>query len=305
MVLSNFVNSGLRQIKVLTQYKSASLEEHIARAWHLSPMLDNFIETIPAQQRTGKDWFKGSADAVFQTMHVDHRRGARPRVHLRRRPRLQDGRAPDARRSTSPTTPTSRSPPSPSSKHEAKDFGVIEAEADGRIKAFHEKVAEPPHDGRPAGMCLASMGNYIFKTERADRARSSATPTVETSPHDFGKDIIPTMVKARASASSSTTSAKTASPARRRATPTGATSAPSTPTGPRRWTSSPSSRRSTSTTTAGRIRTGLQPRPAGQVRLPRRGQRARRHRDREPGLARLHHLRRPHPPERALATACA
>src|SRR3954464_13219578 len=70
VVLSNFVNSGLRQIKVLTQYKSASLEEHIARAWHLSPMLDNFIETIPAQQRTGKDWFKGSADAVFQTQHV-------------------------------------------------------------------------------------------------------------------------------------------------------------------------------------------------------------------------------------------
>src|SRR5215471_2523554 len=70
MVLSNFVNSGLRQIKVLTQYKSASLEEHIARAWHLSPMLDNYIETIPAQQRTGKDWFKGSADAVFQTMHI-------------------------------------------------------------------------------------------------------------------------------------------------------------------------------------------------------------------------------------------
>src|SRR5260221_8412473 len=70
MVLSNFVNSGLSRIKVLTQYKSASLEEHIARAWHLSPMLDNFIETIPAQQRTGKDWFKGSADAIFQTMHV-------------------------------------------------------------------------------------------------------------------------------------------------------------------------------------------------------------------------------------------
>src|SRR5829696_9120175 len=70
VVLSNFVNSGLHRIKVLTQYKSASLEEHIARAWHLSPMLDNFIETIPAQQRTGKSWFKGSADAVYQTMHI-------------------------------------------------------------------------------------------------------------------------------------------------------------------------------------------------------------------------------------------
>src|SRR5688572_13882670 len=70
IVLSNFVNSGLARIKVLTQYKSASLEEHIARVWRLSPMLDNFIETIPAQQRTGKNWFRDSADADYQTQHV-------------------------------------------------------------------------------------------------------------------------------------------------------------------------------------------------------------------------------------------
>src|SRR5499427_7176719 len=70
IVLSNFVNSGLHRIKILTQYKSASLEEHIAHGWRLSAMLDNFIETIPAQQRTGKSWFRGSADAVYQTQHV-------------------------------------------------------------------------------------------------------------------------------------------------------------------------------------------------------------------------------------------
>src|SRR3954463_1635740 len=70
IVLSNFVNSGLARIKVLTQYKSASLEEHIARVWRLSPMLDQFIEAIPAQQRTGLSWFKGSADAVYQCQHV-------------------------------------------------------------------------------------------------------------------------------------------------------------------------------------------------------------------------------------------
>src|SRR5579863_9401150 len=70
IVLSNFVNSGLSRIKVLTQYKSASLEEHIARVWRLSPILDQFIEAIPAQQRTGLSWFKGSADAVHQCMHV-------------------------------------------------------------------------------------------------------------------------------------------------------------------------------------------------------------------------------------------
>ena len=70
IVLSNFVNSGLSRIKVLTQYKSASLEEHIARDWRLSPILDQFIEAIPAQQRTGKTWFRGSADAVCQCQHV-------------------------------------------------------------------------------------------------------------------------------------------------------------------------------------------------------------------------------------------
>src|SRR3984957_6614341 len=70
IVLSNFVNSGLARIKILTQYKSASLEQHIARVWRLSPILDQFIEAIPAQQRTGKSWFRGSADAVYQCQHV-------------------------------------------------------------------------------------------------------------------------------------------------------------------------------------------------------------------------------------------
>ena len=70
IVLSNFVNSGISKIKVLTQYKSASLEEHIARNWRLAPILDQFIEAIPAQQRTGKTWYRGSADAVWQCKHV-------------------------------------------------------------------------------------------------------------------------------------------------------------------------------------------------------------------------------------------
>src|ERR1700704_5707932 len=70
IVLSNFVNSGLTRIKVLTQYKSASLEEHIARTWRLSAITDDYIEPLPAQQRTGASWYKGSADAVWQCKHV-------------------------------------------------------------------------------------------------------------------------------------------------------------------------------------------------------------------------------------------
>jgi glucose-1-phosphate adenylyltransferase len=192
IVLSNFVNSGLSRIKVLTQYKSASLEEHIARAWHVSPMLDNFIETIPAQQRTGKSWFKGSADAVYQTEHIitdespehvfifggDHvyKMDVRQMMvqHLETNA--------DVTVAAIPVT-----------LQEARSFGVIEADDAGRIKAFHEKVAEPPAmPGRP-GMALASMGNYIFKTSALIEALESDA-VLETSAHDFGRDIIPSMV---------------------------------------------------------------------------------------------------------------
>jgi len=192
MVLSNFVNSGLRQIKVLTQYKSASLEEHIARAWHLSPMLDNFIETIPAQQRTGKDWFKGSADAVYQTMHVitdeapDHVCifGGDHVYKMDVRQMLAEHLANDADVTVAAI---------PVKKQEAKEFGVIETGAEGQIKAFHEKVVDPPQMADRPGMCLASMGNYIFKTSALTRALEGDA-ALETSLHDFGKDIIPTMV---------------------------------------------------------------------------------------------------------------
>ncbi|MEO7331533.1 MAG: glucose-1-phosphate adenylyltransferase [Minicystis sp.] len=192
IVLSNFVNSGLSRIKVLTQYKSASLEEHIARAWHLSPMLDNFIETIPAQQRTGKSWFKGSADAVYQTEHIitdespehvfifggDHVY----KMDVRQMMAQHLETNADVTVAAIPVT-----------LQEARSFGVIESDDQGRIKAFHEKVAEPPAmPGRP-GMALASMGNYIFKTSALiDALESDAV--LETSAHDFGRDIIPTMV---------------------------------------------------------------------------------------------------------------
>ena len=194
IVLSNFVNSGLHRIKVLTQYKSASLEEHIARAWRLSPMLDNFIETIPAQQRTGKSWFRGSADAVYQTQHVitdespehvcifggDHvyKMDVRQMLadHLERRAEV-----------------TVAGVPVP--KKEATAFGVIEADAQGRILAFHEKVADPPTMPGKPDMALASMGNYIFRTDALLEALEKDA-TDEGSAHDFGKDIIPKMVKA-------------------------------------------------------------------------------------------------------------
>ena len=192
IVLSNFVNSGLTKIKVLTQYKSASLEEHIARSWRLSPMLDSFIETIPAQQRTGKSWFKGSADAVFQTEHVITDESPEHVFifggdHVYK----MDMRQMMAQHLSTDAEVTVAAVPVP--LKEAREFGVIEVDEQGHIKAFHEKVENPPPmPGRP-DMALASMGNYIFKTgpllETLER-----DAVLDSSAHDFGKDIIPAMV---------------------------------------------------------------------------------------------------------------
>jgi glucose-1-phosphate adenylyltransferase len=192
IVLSNFVNSGLSRIKILTQYKSASLEEHIARVWRLSPILDQFIEAIPAQQRTGLSWFKGSADAVYQCQHVIT--DEKPEIvaifggdHVYK----MDMRQMMAQHLSTNADVTVAAVPVP--LKEAREFGVIEVDAQGRIKAFHEKVNNPPPmPGRP-DMALASMGNYVFKTgpllETLER-----DAVLETSAHDFGRDIIPTMV---------------------------------------------------------------------------------------------------------------
>jgi len=193
IVLSNVVNSGLTRVKIITQYKSASLEEHIARAWRLSPMLDSYIETIPAQQRTGLSWFKGSADAVYQTMHVieDEKPeqvaifGGDNVYKMDVRQMLLEHLHKDADITVAAI---------PVTVAEARSFGVIEVDADGRIIAFHEKVENPPEmPGRP-GMCLASMGNYIFRTQGLlDALHADAKD--DTSKHDFGRNIVPMMVQ--------------------------------------------------------------------------------------------------------------
>ncbi len=193
IVLSNFVNSGLTRIKVLTQYKSASLEEHIARVWHLAPILDQYIEAIPAQQRTGKTWYRGSADAVYQCEHVIH--DEKPEHvcifggdHVYkmdvRQMLVHHGR----------TRAESTVAVIPVPKREASDFGVVEIDADGRILGFHEKVQSPPTMPGNAEMCLASMGNYIFRTESLLREIEDDAKR-EEGHHDFGHDILPHMVR--------------------------------------------------------------------------------------------------------------
>jgi glucose-1-phosphate adenylyltransferase len=156
-------------------------------------MLDNFIETIPAQQRTGKSWFKGSADAVFQTEHVITDESPDQvcifggdnvyKMDVRQMLDVHVERKADVTVAAIPVT-----------LKEAREFGVIECDSSGRIIAFHEKVQNPPPMPGRSDMALASMGNYIFDTQ-ALMETLDEDAAQEQSAHDFGRDIIPQMVK--------------------------------------------------------------------------------------------------------------
>lgn len=192
-VLSNFANSGILKIKVLTQYKSDSLSNHITRGWRLSSMLGHYVETVPAQMRTGPEWYKGSADAVYQNLNLvtdeepdfvfvfgaDHvyRMDVRQMLHYHRE-KVAD--------CTVAAIPMPRS--------EAPSFGVIEVDSSGRMLGFQEKPSVEEAKTMPGDptRVLASMGNYIFTTDTLVREiiRDAGR---EDSEHDFGKSIIAEM----------------------------------------------------------------------------------------------------------------
>ncbi|HEX4461076.1 MAG TPA: glucose-1-phosphate adenylyltransferase [Polyangia bacterium] len=190
-VLSNFVNSGLLQIKVLTQYKSDSLNTHIARGWRLPAFLDLYVEVVPAQQRTGGSWFKGSADAIHQSLNVitdedpDHV-AVFGGDHMYK----MDVRQMVDAHIESRADATVAAIPVPVA--EATAFGVIEVDDRGKVITFDEKPQHPREiPGRP-GWALASMGNYVFRTGAL--VEELARDASGNSAHDFGRNILPEMV---------------------------------------------------------------------------------------------------------------
>lgn len=190
--LSNFVNSGFFKIKVLTQYKSESLSQHISRGWHLPSQVDQYIEIVPAQQRTGPGWYIGSADAIYQNLNLIADEtpqdvcvfGADNIYKMDVSQMLRFHRKRDAGLTVAAI---------PVPIAEAHNFGVIEVDENWKIVRFLEKPAKPPHmPGNPA-MALASMGNYIFDADTLveELLKDANDPT---SVHDFGKNIITNMV---------------------------------------------------------------------------------------------------------------
>jgi len=193
-VLSNFVNSGIKSIYVLTQFKSQSLTEHLHRAWagtNLRP--GNFIIPVPAQMQTpGEVWYAGTADAIYQNLNLV--RDTRPDLvavfggdHIY----FMDVSRMMRQHVRSGADVTIAALPVP--KEQAHRFGVIEAGAGGWIKGFHEKVpAPPPLPGDPE-RCYASMGNYVFSREVLEEMLGLDNQDPSSS-HDFGHDILPRMV---------------------------------------------------------------------------------------------------------------
>jgi glucose-1-phosphate adenylyltransferase len=195
--LSNLVNAGFLKIAVLTQYKSHSLDRHITTTWRMSQMLGNYVTCVPAQQRLGKRWFLGSADAILQNFNLitDERPehvivfGADHVYRMDPRQMLEQHIATGA----DATVAGIRVP-----KAEASQFGIIETGDDGKkISQFLEKpegdsVKSVPDD---PNQVFASMGNYVFRTDAlVEMLRSDAED--EDSKHDMGGNIIPNFVTA-------------------------------------------------------------------------------------------------------------
>ena len=190
--LSNCLNSEIRRIYALTQYKSISLHRHIQLGWNiLSAPLGEFIEVIPAQQRIDEHWYQGTADAIFQNFYTlqqekpdlililsgDHVY----KMDYRKMIDFHLGKNADLSVATIGMD-----------RQLSREFGVIEVDKDWRIIGFQEKPEEPKTIPGDPEEILASMGVYVFNTEILVRrliedARSDST-------HDFGKDIIPLMI---------------------------------------------------------------------------------------------------------------
>lgn len=193
-VINNFINSGFYKIKILTQYKSDSLNQHIARSWPVSSILGQYIDLVPAQMRTDGNWYKGTADAVFQNLtHINDENPTQVCVfggdHIYRMDVSQMMRF----HKSNNADLTISAIPIPIS--EASEFGIIEVDENWRLTGFQEKPQTTPKSipNRP-DMCLASMGNYIFnRTELVNEVIEDSKD--ENSAHDFGKNIIPKMLK--------------------------------------------------------------------------------------------------------------
>ncbi len=193
-VLSNFINSGIYSIYVLTQFKAQSLVEHLQEGWQVTSVArEHFVTPVPAQMRTGADWYRGTADAVYQNLHLIKR--ANPKFvavfgadHIYKM-NIQQMIEYHLRQEAEVTVAAL-----PVKTEEASHFGVMEVDDNWRLIGFEEKPAQPKSIPAEPDQALVSMGNYLFETELLLRAVDDDAPDTQST-HDFGRDILPDLVK--------------------------------------------------------------------------------------------------------------
>ena len=193
--LSNCVNSELRRICVLTQYKSYSLNAHLETGWnYFNRQLSEFLVVIPPQQRVGEYWYRGTADAIYQNLNIVVDENPREvlilsgdhiyKMNYQEMVKFHRDNGADL------TVGTIEVPV----EKAAKSFGVLEMDAAARIVGFEEKPDQPkPIPGNPA-LCLSNMGVYIFNTQFMIQKLNEDAQNKE-SVHDFGKNIIPALIQ--------------------------------------------------------------------------------------------------------------
>jgi glucose-1-phosphate adenylyltransferase len=196
--LSNCLNSGLRRILVLTQYKAMSLDRHITLGWrnYLCRELGEFIDVVPPQQRIDEKWYQGTADAVYQNIYTLEKE--RPEYvvilagdHIYK---MDYGKlvAFHQEQSADVTISALRV----RAREAARQFGIMEVDDENRVVGFEEKPAEPKTISGDGDYCLASMGIYVFNAPFLfDQLCKDAT--LPDSSHDFGRNLIPSMIRNR------------------------------------------------------------------------------------------------------------
>jgi glucose-1-phosphate adenylyltransferase len=193
-VLSNLINSGIRSIYVLIQFKSQSLLQHLREGWEAGGLMrQHFIIPVPAQMRSpGEQWYRGTADAIYQNVNMIEQSdphyvvifGADHIYRMNIRAMLEYHKQKNAQVTIAAI---------PVAREMAQEFGVIEAAADGSITGFHEKRADAPTIPGDPSRVYASMGNYVFSTDVLLQ-ELYADADNDASSHDFGRDILPGLI---------------------------------------------------------------------------------------------------------------
>ncbi len=192
-VINNFVNSELYKIKILTQFKSDSLNRHIARCWPMPPFMNQYVDLVPAQMRIGQEWYRGTADAIYHNVNLIEDENPKlvcvfggDHIYKMDVTQMIDYHKAQGADLTIAAIPVPAD--------QSTEFGIAVIDENYRLTGWQEKPQIPKEIPDRPGFALASLGNYIFNTNVLIE-ELNIDGVNPNSNHDFGKDIIPKMLK--------------------------------------------------------------------------------------------------------------